>query len=211
MRTLGIDEAGRGCILGPMVLAAVIVSDDQGRTLSARGVRDSKRYSKNADPHALRLKLAKFIRENSAHVEVAEVSVETIDERVRKCELNFLEREVAVGLIEGAPGADKIILDGESIFRSLRRSFKNLLAENKADAKYPAVAAASVVAKAHRDDIVHGILAKYQEEFGEIRGNGYPNRPTYAFLRAFNARYGRLPPETRLSWNLGFLRHPSNG
>ena len=96
---LGIDEAGRGPILGPMVLAAVALSDDAAATLAALGVTDSKRFGAGAKAHATRSALVQEVQKLASHIEVVVIEVAEIDARTRRHELNRLEQEVAQQLI----------------------------------------------------------------------------------------------------------------
>ena len=65
-----------------------------------------------------------------------------------------------------------------------------------------AVAAASIIAKTERDRLFGEIRARYEPDFGEIAGGGYPNPATMTFLDAYRARHGGLPPEVRKKWRL---------
>src|SRR5450432_3733463 len=68
------------------------------------------------------------------------------------------------------------------------------------ESKHVAVAAASILAKVHRDELFARIVARYEPHFGPIRGGGYVNARTRAFTDAYRARFGTLPPEARTSW-----------
>ena len=75
-------------------------------------------------------------------------------------------------------------------------SVENVVAEHKADEKYPIVSAASIIAKVTRD----GIIESYKEEYGEI-GSGYPSDPkTINFLKRYVEEFGELPKIARKSW-----------
>ncbi len=91
--TLGIDEAGRGPSVGPMVMAAVALDSKSAAALTRKGLRDSKAYGAGDDAHAMRLDLAAEIRSRAHFVVVIEVSHTEIDDRVSRNELNVLERE----------------------------------------------------------------------------------------------------------------------
>lgn len=203
--TLGIDEAGRGPALGPMVLAAVLVDADQGRRLAEAGLADSKAFGSGAKAHARRQELAQIVNEVATHVAVRVVEVSTIDERVARGELNELEREVARTLIDASPAAELIFCDGERMFAPLKESYRHLVAENKAESKHIAVAAASVIAKTRRDELFAQMRARYEPEFGPLTGGGYVNNGTRAFLRAYALRHRCLPPEARRSWPHPYL------
>lgn len=203
--TLGIDEAGRGPVLGPMVMAAVGLDTRGARLLTRAGLRDSKIFGASDRGRQRRSELAALVRELAVHVEVRVVEVVEIDRRVRRKELNLLEREVAEELIARAPRVDRIIADGERLFRPLCVRHGNLSACDKAESLHASVAAASILAKTRRDELIHAILQRYQPLFGDIRGGGYGNEATRRFLRAYARRFGRLPPEARRSWPYPYL------
>ncbi len=204
-RELGIDEAGRGPAVGPMVLAAVCLDSGGAEALTALGVRDSKTFGASKKARQLRGELATAIYRIARQVEVCVVDVATIDARVAKGELNMLEREVAAELIARFPVVDRIIADGQTLFSPLRRRFTHLTAMNKAEDHSATVAAASIVAKSRRDDLFARIAHRYLGQFGEIRGGGYANAATQRFLRAYAATFSRLPPEARHSWPHRYL------
>ena len=204
-RTLGIDEAGRGPVLGPMVMAAVCLDTRGARVLTRAGVRDSKAYGASDKAREERAVLAAKIREHAQHVEVRVIDVSEIDRRVRRQELNVLEREVADDLISCSPGVDSIIADGRHLFRPLAMRHVHLVACDRAESRHAAVAAASIIAKHRRDQLFACIARRYQPLFGEVRGGGYGNAATRRFLRAYAERFGRLPPEARRSWPYPYL------
>jgi ribonuclease HII len=198
--TLGIDEAGRGPSIGPMVMAAVAIDSRTAALLTRKGLRDSKTYGAGDDAHAIRSELAAEIRVRAKFVVTIEVETDEIDRRVMRNELNVLERELATKMIESAPACDKIIADGKRMFSALCLRYSHFVSCDHAEDAHASVAAASVVAKALRDDRFNRIRARYEPEFGPIAGGGYGNAATRRFLRAYVERYRRLPDETRLSW-----------
>src|SRR5580704_17356801 len=117
--TLGIDEAGRGPAIGPMVMAAVAIDSRTAALLTRKGLRDSKAYGAGDDAHAIRSELAVEIRACATFVATIEVEAHVIDSRVVRNELNVLERELAAKLIAKAPACDKIIADGKRMFSAL--------------------------------------------------------------------------------------------
>lgn len=204
--TLGIDEAGRGPLLGPMVMAAVILDKRASTRLKRAGVDDSKRWS-GEDAHAERCRLAQLVREQASYFAVANIDVRTVDEWCSKGGLNRLEQTVAERMIVTAPPAERIVCDGKRLFSPLRARFSHLLAEDNADSKHTAVAAASLLAKTRRDELWHLIAARYRHDLGELcdRGGGYVNAATRAFVRAYVQKHGRMPPEARRSWPWDFV------
>jgi ribonuclease HII len=198
--TLGIDEAGRGPAVGPMVMAAVAIDSKSAAALTRRGLTDSKTYGAGEDAHATRCELAAEVRKRALFVETIVVSHATIDERVCRNELNVLERELAVELIDKAPTVDKIIADGKRMFMPLRLRYSHFESRDHAEEHHAAVAAASVIAKVLRDTLFEAIKKQYEDELGPIAGGGYANAATRRWLRAYVEKYGKLPPETRLTW-----------
>jgi ribonuclease HII len=199
--TLGIDEAGRGPVLGPLVMAGVCVRTRAAATLTRVGVLDSKAFGAGLDAHERRMELAARVREVATSVVIRVVDVGDIDRRVRLHELNVLEREHAAEIIHASAPAKRIIADGARMFAPLRVHFPNLEARDRAEEHHVAVAAASIMAKVRRDELFHCIQRRYEPEFGPIGGGGYENAHTHQFLRAYVKRYGRLPPEARRSWS----------
>ncbi|MDB4964549.1 MAG: ribonuclease [Myxococcales bacterium] len=205
---LGVDEAGRGPILGPMVMACVALRPRKAASLTRAGVTDSKAFA-GLNAHEERQRLIPKIQECADHIAIIVVDVAEIDRRCRENGLNRLEQERAASMIERAPIARRIVCDGERLFRPLQARWPHLEALDRGELKHAAVAAASIVAKVRRDEIWGKICRRYAPEFGDEivgAGGGYCNPPTKAFLRAYIARYKRLPPEARRSWPWDFAR-----
>jgi len=131
--TLGIDEAGRGPSVGPMVMAAVAIDSKAAAALTRRGLTDSKTYGAGDDAHAIRCDLAAEVRKRALFVETIVVSHTVIDERVSRNELNVLERECAIQLIEKAPTVDKIIADGKRMFMPLCQRYAHFESRDRAE------------------------------------------------------------------------------
>lgn len=198
--TLGIDEAGRGPAIGPMVMAAVAIDSRTAAVLTRKGLRDSKAYGAGEDAHAMRCDLAAEIRSRAVFVATIEIEHTEIDARVCRGELNVLEREKATTLIEQAPSVDKIIADGKRMFAALAARFPNFISCDRAEEEHAAVAAASVVAKALRDTRFEQIKRRYEDDCGPIAGGGYSNAATQRWLRTYVEKYRRLPEEARRTW-----------
>lgn len=211
--TLGIDEAGRGPTIGPMVMAAVALDSRTAAVLTRAGLTDSKTYGAGDDGHAVRCELDAMIRARAKFVRTVEVEHTEIDARVQRGELNVLEREIAARLIEEAHAdlgtqtlqVDKIIADGKRMFAPLAARFERFESHDRAEEKHAAVAAASVVAKVIRDKRFHAIKQRYEDELGPITGGGYANAATRKWVRAYVEKYGKLPAEARRSWPYAFV------
>ncbi len=204
---LGVDEAGRGPILGPMVMACVALRPRKAASLTRAGVTDSKRWA-GEGAHEARSALVPRILDAAEHFAVTVVDVADVDRACRENGLNRLEQQRAARLIERAPGCRRIVCDGQRLFSPLRARWPHLDALNEAELRHAAVAAASILAKVRRDEIWHRIRGRYQPEFGDAvaRGGGYTNAATRTFLRAYIRKYRRLPPEARRSWPWEFAR-----
>lgn len=199
-KIMGIDEAGRGCVIGPLVVGAVVALSAGCQQLQAIGVRDSKKLSARR-----RSELMQPICDIALASRVRCVEPAVIDLYCRQKLLNRLEIEVMASLIEelqpdivyiDALGHDyaKFIGQVQALLPSAR---PQIVAENRADANYPIVSAASIVAKVTRDEAIE----KLCEELGDF-GSGYPSDPqTAAFLRDTYRRTKTFPPAVRQSWS----------
>ena len=203
---MGIDEAGRGPVLGQMVLAGVVLDSQAARKLSRAGLADSKSYGSGKKAKRTRSALAEAVREHALFISIEVVPVSEIDRRVRLSELNLLEREVADRLIQSAPSVNRIVADGERLFKPLQSKYSHLEAHNNGESKHAAVAAASVIAKTRRDELFALMQARYAPRFGKFEGGGYVNKTTQGFLREYAKAHGCLPPEARRSWPYEYLR-----
>lgn len=203
----GLDEAGRGPILGPMTVALVSLDEQGARTLRDLGVQDSKRFGSGAKAQELRAGLAAEVR-RVARVCVCEaIHVDVIDEHTFRGQLNVLEQRTALQLLVAAGAAEDahIVADGARIFSCLKRQFPKLVAVDKGEAAHIAVAAASIVAKHARDEAFAAIASRYAATFGPISGGGYLNAATRRFLEQYEKAHGCLPPEARKSWGAAKL------
>jgi ribonuclease HII len=192
----GVDEAGKGPVLGPMVAACV--AGPEG-ALPA-GVDDSKRLSPDR-----RETLAAAVRDHPAvAVGVARVGSDRIDDPAT--DMNSLTVVAHAEAVAAADAAGRGLADAGDVDadRFARRvtdagacpDGATVRAEHRADESHPLVAAASVVAKVERDAAVADIAAEY----GDV-GSGYPSDPTTrAFLRRYVDEHGRLPECARESW-----------
>ncbi len=201
-RTFGADEAGRGPILGPMVVAVVGLDRSAAISLSRRGVGDSKRFGAGLKARQRRAELAAVIRERAPLHTMRIASARVVDEFTFRGELNVLERKLVHEMLQelGADTKDRIICDGANMFRPMRARYPQLEARDKGESFHVAVAAASILAKDARDRAFSQISSRYAAEFGPLAGGGYLNQATRRFLAAYKAQYGDLPQETRRSW-----------
>jgi ribonuclease HII len=191
----GIDEAGRGPVMGPLVVAAVFVDDDE--QLKTLGVKDSKRLSP-----AARERMYDDLVRVAEHRTVI-LSAESIDSKRRDHSLNEIELQMFAESVSGKK-VSRVYADcpdvNESSFASslsARLGGTKVIAEHRADDIYPVVSAASIIAKVTRDRII----ADISKEFGTDIGSGYPGDPvTVEFIAKWIKENGNAPPHTRRSW-----------
>lgn len=198
----GTDEAGRGPLAGPVVAAAVVLPPDVGSD-ALPGLDDSKRLSA-----ARREALAPAIKDVALAWAVAEVSAAEIDR------LNILNASILAmhRALRGLSVVPRFILADGNRFRPFYADFEDAGAEEfrlhdeaslvphrcvvGGDGKYMSIAAASVLAKTRRDEIMVGLDAQYPG-YGWARNMGYPTREHYETLR----RLGPTPLH-RMTFNL---------
>lgn len=189
---VGVDEAGKGPVLGSMFAAAVRADP----TDLPEGVGDSKGI-----PAQRRERLASAVREAADTVAVAEVPVERIDAPGTDMnELTVLAH--AEALADAAGPDDEAVVDAGDTNavrferRVERRAPPAVRAEHGADGAHAIVGAASIVAKSAREAHVADLAAEY----GDV-GSGYPSdQTTRAFLRRYVDEHGSLPACARASW-----------
>ncbi len=162
----GVDEAGRGCLAGPVVAGAVIL--DESRPI--HGLRDSKALSERK-----RNELFEQIRERALAYSVGMTAPEEID-RINILQAALLAMEEAVLALRKKP--DCILIDGNSK-TSLPIEQKTIV---KGDSKCASIAAASIVAKVTRDRIMTEIEREYPG-YGFSRHKGYPTKEHLGALR----------------------------
>ena len=202
MQIAGVDDAGRGPIIGPLVIAGVLLDDKDLPRLVDSGVKDSKRLSPRR-----REELAAEIRELALQYHVAMLSPAEIDRVVetgkKLHKLNRLEAQTMAKVITilkpdvAYVDASDVLADRFKQHISENLTFKvKIISEHKADAKYPIVSAASIIAKVERDRA----LSALQEKYGNM-GCGYPNDSnTIKFLENWIRKFGSYPDFVRKSW-----------
>jgi len=202
MLICGIDDAGRGPVIGPLVIAGILVDEDGLTKLINLGVRDSKTL-----PPERRERLADEILKIVRDCRVVKVSPSEIDYVVRTGKrlnrLNRLEARVMASIIMDLKpdvayvDASDILPDRFKRHIAEELSFRvKIVSEHKADKTYPVVSAASIIAKVERDKEIEGLKRRY----GDL-GSGYAADPkTLLFLREWVRKYGEYPDFVRKSW-----------
>jgi len=202
MLVAGVDDAGRGSIIGPLVIAGVLMKEEELPKLVELKVRDSKLLS----PHrreTLAVEIKRIVEKYSV-VKLSPKEIDKVVETGRKLHrLNRLEAQTMAKVIETLK-PDIAYVDASDV---LAERFKQhileclpfklrIISEHKADRKYPIVSAASIIAKVERDKEITELTNKY----GDL-GCGYPTDPkTISFLQKSLEKYGEYPDFIRKSW-----------
>jgi ribonuclease HII len=203
MLICGIDEAGRGPVIGPMCIGSVILEEEAAKVLRDLGVRDSKKLTASR-----RVELEPRIKELATEWKLSVILPAEIDHLRKRISLNQIEAEkMAYLIMSHTRRPEKIIVDaadsvaanfGERIRAILSKGdaqVPEIISEHKADDRYIEVSAASVIAKVARDRAIEELKAEY----GEI-GSGYPSDEVTMSYVKNAARLGELPHFIRRSW-----------
>ncbi|HIH35015.1 MAG TPA: ribonuclease HII [Methanosphaera sp.] len=192
---LGIDEAGRGSVLGPLVIGGVLMKRKKLRFLDRIGVKDSKRLSpKNRTTISRKIKK---ITEFKTTIITAH-DIDTM--RNEGTNLNKIETNAMTEIIQHF-NPDMCCIDcidvNEQRFHNKIQHINHkmkVITEHKADDTYNIVSAASIIAKVERDKQ----MAIIRNEYGAV-GSGYPSdKYTINYLKSLNGEY---PPIVRQTWN----------
>ncbi len=199
----GVDEAGRGCVIGPLVVAGVLIEEGRNGELVSLGVRDSKKLSpKRREALAVEIKAAV---KKWAYFELQPWAIDKVVERAQKLrKLNYLEAMAMARVIRDLRPDIAYVDPADVVAERYREQILGVLpwkpeivCEKKADVKYPVVSAASILAKVRRDRIVAG----YGERYGGF-GSGYPSdRRTVEFLGSLFEETDDIPSFIRKSWS----------
>lgn len=176
----GCDEAGRGCLAGSVFAAAVILPKDFHHPL----LNDSKQMTERR-----REQLRSIIEREAVAWYVAEVTAERIDQ------INILNASIEgmnIALRNLTTPAEFAVIDGNKFHTDLAIPWRTIV---KGDGKYANIAAASVLAKTHRDEYMMRLAEEYPM-YGWAKNKGYPTREHRLAVR----EYG-LSPYHRLTFN----------
>lgn len=202
MLIAGVDDAGRGSVIGPLVIAGVLMKKEDLPKLMQLGVKDSKLLT----PHkreTLAIQIKKIAQKYTV-IKLSPKEIDTIVETGRKLhKLNWLEAQTMAKVIQTLK-PDKAYVDASDV---LEERFKQhileclpskipIISEHKADRNYPIVSAASIIAKTERDKEITELIGKY----GDF-GSGYPSDPkTINFLKQCLKQTTKYPDFVRKSW-----------
>ncbi|HSB57357.1 MAG TPA: ribonuclease HII [Nitrosopumilaceae archaeon] len=196
MTVCGVDDAGRGSVLGPLVIAGISIERSRIKHLSEIGVRDSKQLSPSR-----RENLYKKIIDLVDDYYVVKISPKLIDQSVRKNELNHLEAQYMAKVISKLkPDSSYVdscdvnpIRFGKKISRLAQSG--RIYSRHHADSKFAVVSAASIIAKVNRDREIEKLRKKYDV------GSGYPSdSKTMQFVKNWILTNKGTPQFVRASW-----------
>ncbi len=204
-KIMGIDEAGRGPVLGDLFVAGVIFSENNLKIIEDSEVNDSKKLSP-----AKREQLYQFVTQKCISYQVERITNFEIDEnRKNEVSLNDLELNSIANLIVSL-NPDVVYIDAlgkdldkfrERLISRIKKklnSIPKIITEHKADETYKIVGAASIIAKIERDHSISENNAIYVDY--DI-GSGYPSdEKTIEFLRQYISLHKKPPKITRTSW-----------
>ncbi len=167
----GTDEAGRGCLSGPVVAAAVILPSDFKHDL----LNDSKQLSEKK-----RNELRPYIEKVALAFGVSFIYQDEVDEiNVLQASITGMHRSIEQLRVE----PEFIIVDGNKFKQYKETPYETII---KGDAKYMSIAAASVLAKTYRDDYMDQIHQEFPQ-YNWKKNKGYPTKEHRNAIREFGA------------------------
>ena len=198
----GIDEAGRGCVIGPLVVAGVMLRAEVLPILTELGVKDSKLLT----PQKRELLYPAILQLTEKHhtIKVLPCEIDKVVASARRLhKLNRLEAQMMAQIIDELK-PDEVYVDaadtvehrfGYHIQECLRIKTR-IVSRHYADRIYPVVSAASIIAKVERDREI----ANLKVEYGDF-GSGYlTDEKTMGFLRQLMEKNDEYPSFVRKSW-----------
>ena len=196
MQICGIDDAGRGSMLGPLVIAGISIEKKNIRKLSALGVKDSKKLTAKR-----REELYKKIISIVDDYFVAKISPKTIDTSVEKHGLNQLEAKymakVVTKLNSDTSFVDSCDVNPKRFGKEISRlsNNKKIRSYHHADSRFAVVSAASILAKVTRDRAIARLRKDHD------LGSGYPSdTKTIDFVKKYYKKQKIMPIFVRKSW-----------
>ncbi len=195
----GIDEAGKGAVLGPMCVAGILLNGKKLDALTKIGVKDSKLLTAKR-----REVIAAGIKKIAVKYYILEVSPFQIDELRKVMTMNEIMVVCYVKVLEELKPEHAFVDAADVISSRFGENIKkkyagkiDITSEHDADKKYPVVSSASILAKVQRDALVKQI----ERTIGVEIGSGYPADPkTIRFLEDWIQEKGSLPHFARSSW-----------
>jgi len=202
MRIGGIDDAGRGPVIGPLVIAGILVDEETLPKLISLGVKDSKLLSPKRREQLV-VEILKIVKKHHV-VKSSPAEIDKVVENGKRLNrLNRLEARIMAEVIRNLQ-PDVVYVDASDVSAERFRQqiaeevpFEvQIVSEHKADRTYPVVSAASIIAKVERDKEIARLRGKY----GDF-GSGYiTDSKTVRFLEKWINTYGSYPDFVRKSW-----------
>ncbi len=202
MLVAGVDEAGRGCVIGPLVIAGLLIKDENLPALKQLGVKDSKLLT--AKKRETLLPQILNLAEKHVIIKLSPAEIDHVVENGKRLHrLNRLEAENMAKIINMLQ-PDEAQVDAVDVLEDrFKRHIEekltvaaNIISKHKADINYPAVSAASIIAKVNRDHEIAMLASKY----GDF-GTGYlADTRTIKFLKKCLESNDDYPDCVRKSW-----------
>lgn len=196
MQICGVDDAGRGSMLGPLVISGISINKRKLRKLSSLGVKDSKKLSPKT-----REILYKKITELADSYYIVKVHPRSIDASVRKHGLNELEAKYMAKVVSkldpDTSYVDSCDVNPTRFGKEISRLSDNhkIKSYHHADSRFVVVSAASILAKVTRDRAIEKLHKNYD------LGSGYPSdSKTVKFVTKYYKFNHSLPTFVRKSW-----------
>ena len=195
MQICGVDEAGRGSMLGPLVVAGITISKSKIKLLKKLGVRDSKKLSPAAREY-----LYKKIIETVDDYHVIRIPPRVIDKSVANHSLNHLEAKYMAKVISKLSPSTAFVDSCDVNSKRFGKEISELTSNTKirsyhhADSKFVTVSAASILAKVSRDRAIMRLGKNHDI------GSGYPSDPKTKMFVKKSLRRNHDMPFLRKSW-----------
>ena len=195
MQICGVDEAGRGSMLGPLVIAGITISKSKIKLLKKLGVRDSKKLSPAAREY-----LYKKIIETVDDYHVIRIPPRVIDKSVANHSLNHLEAKYMARVISKLSPSTAFVDSCDVNSKRFGKEISELTSNTKirsyhhADSKFVTVSAASILAKVSRDRAIMRLGKNHDI------GSGYPSDPKTKMFVKKSLRRNHDMPFLRKSW-----------
>ncbi len=199
--TAGMDEAGRGCVLGPMIMCVCVIDKNKEAFFREIGCKDSKLLTPKK-----REELAKIIEKEAEEYKIIVVPAEELNVLMNQFSLNEIEAQKASEMIASLKTElQEVVVDSpdtipEKFKKRINDNLKakgheikiKIVSEHKADVNHVSVSCASILAKVLRDKLIHELI-------GDI--SGYSSDPkTIEFLKQYILKHKELPVYARTHW-----------
>jgi len=192
---LGIDDAGRGPVIGPMILAGVLITEESEKELKKLGVKDSKQLTQKRREF-IEKKIKELVKDFFITITYPEEIDKSLESGVNLNELEAIKTAKIINKLNKEENKIKIIVDCPSVSilkwtDTLKQKINHLAnlevyCEHKADQNHVAVGAASILAKCERERE----MDKLRKEYGNEIGSGYTSDPgTIRFLEKYAEKY----------------------